>query len=124
MNKKGLKVQVLISTSLAVLLPCLTQASAPSDMAVGEIDAILTFCARTDPRLEANAESLKALVTGKAVAGARASAEYKQGYDLVSDALKNANPAEVSAACSAELKPHVSDEYRHGHRPRHGHGQR
>jgi len=115
MNKKGSKVQVLVGISLAVLLPCLTQAGAPNDMSVGEIDAILKFCIKTNPELEKNARSLQALLTGQAVPGARASAQYQQGYDLVSDALANANQVQVSANCTAGLTERKSPEARHGH---------
>jgi hypothetical protein len=115
MNKKGLRVRVLIGTSMAVLLPCLTQASAPSDTAIGEIDAILKFCVKTNPWLEESARAWQVVLTGKAGPGARASAQYKQGYDLVSEALEKANRAEVSADCIAGLEPAKSHEARHGH---------
>jgi len=56
-------------------------------VAVGEVDAILKFCAKTDPRLAASAERHLTVLTGVASPGARGTAQYKQGYDLVSDAL-------------------------------------
>jgi hypothetical protein len=121
MNKKGLRVRVLIGTAVAALLPCLTQASAPSDTAIGEIDAILKFCVKTNPWLEENARSWQVVLTGKAAPGARASAQYKQGYDLVSEALENANRAQVSAACIAGLAPPESHEARDGHGHEHEH---
>ncbi len=121
MRKKGLKVQMLIGTCVAVLLPCLTRAGAPDDMAIGEIDAILKFCVKLEPELEKSARSIQPLLTSNAAPGARTSALYKQGYDLVSEALEKANRAQVSANCIAGLEPAKSHEARHGHEPEHEH---
>jgi len=115
---KGLKIPTLIGTWLAALLPCLALADAPSNVAVGEVDAILKFCAKTDPRLEAGAESYMKLLTGKASPGARGSAEYKQGYDLVNAALTNVSKSTALAACSA-LDPALSNQGSR-HEPRTG----
>jgi len=107
---KGLKIPTLIGTWLAALLPCLALADAPSNVAVGEVDAILKFCAKTDPRLEARVEKYMTLLTGKASPGARGSAQYKQGYDLVSDALAKVSKPTALAACSALANPALSNK--------------
>jgi len=101
---KGLKIP-LIGIWLAALLPCLALADAPSNVAVGEVDAILKFCAKTDPRLAANAEKQLTALAGKASLGARGTAQYKQGYDLVSDALAKVSKPTALAACSALASP-------------------
>jgi len=105
----GLKIPTLIGTCLAVLLPCLALADAPSNVAVGEVDAILKFCAKTDPRLAANAERQLTVLAGKASPVARGTAEYKQGYDLVNDALAKVSKPTALAACSALANPSLSN---------------
>ena len=106
---KGLKIP-LIGIWLAALLPCLALADAPSNVAVGEVDAILKFCAKTDPRLEASVARHLAVLTGNASPGARGSAQYKQGYDLVSDALAKVSKPTALAACSALATPALSNK--------------
>src|SRR6202011_6286800 len=68
---KAMKIPTLIGTWLAALLPCLAMADAPSDAAVGEVDAILKFCVTTDHRLAHDAETYVKLLTGEASPGAR-----------------------------------------------------
>jgi hypothetical protein len=58
----------------------------------------------TDPRLAANAEKQLTVLTGNASPGARGSVQYKQGYDLVSDALAKVSKPTALAACSALAK--------------------
>ena len=111
---KGLKIP-LIGIWLAALLPCLALADAPSNVAVGEVDAILKFCAKTDPRLAANAEKQLTVLAGEASPGARGTAEYKQGYDLVSDALAKVSKPTALAACSALASP-ASEKAGKGHK--------
>ena len=101
---KGLKIP-LIGIWLAALLPCLALADAPSNVAVGEVDAILKFCAKTDPRLAASAERHLTVLTGVASPGARGTAQYKQGYDLVSDALAKVSKPTALTACSVLASP-------------------
>ena len=115
MNNKGLRLHTLFGTCLAMILPCVVLADAPSNIALGEVDAILKFCAKSDSRLEGNAHKLESLLTSQASPGARGTAEYKQGYDLVTDALEKGNKAQVLAACSQDLAPKTSrdDHARH-----------
>jgi hypothetical protein len=100
MNKE-LKIPTLIGTWLAALLPCLALADAPSNVAVGEVDAILKFCAKNDPRLENDVDRYLTVLTGNASPGVRGTAQYKQGYDLVNDALVKVSVQTALAACSA-----------------------
>jgi len=104
---RGLKIPTLM---LAALLPCLALADAPSNVAVGGVDAILKFCAKTDPRLADKAEKQLTVLAGKASPGARGTAQYKQGYDLVNDALAKVSKPTALAACSALANPAVSNE--------------
>ncbi len=95
-----------MGTCVAAALPCLAFADAPSNMAVGEVEAILQFCARADPRVDI--EKHMTVLTGKVSPGARSTAEYKQGYDLMSDALAKVGGAQAVAACTplAPTKDH------------------
>jgi hypothetical protein len=110
------KIHRVTSACLAVALPCLALAGPPSpntDMAVGEVDAVLTFCARTTPGSEREVEELRTVLTGKLGPGVRHSTEYQRGFDLISDALAKTDKATLSAVCS-QLTPKKP--------PRHGHG--
>jgi hypothetical protein len=116
MSNKGRKIHALIGTCLAVALPCLAVASTPSEVAVGQVDAILNFCAKAVPRLEKNAETYRTLLTHDASAGVRSSAAYRQGYDQVSDALAKGNQAQEIAACTTGLTVPEPRDDRHGRR--------
>ena len=101
MTNKGRKIHTLIGTCLAAALPCLAVASPPSDVAVGQLDAILNFCARAVPRLEKSTEAWRRALTREASRGARSSTAYKQGYQQISDALAKGNQAQEIATCTA-----------------------
>jgi len=119
MNEKGRKLHTLVCTFLAASLPALAVASPPSDAAVGQIDAILSFCAQSDPSLGKNAQALRTLLTQDAP-GARNSKAYKDAYDQITDALAKGNHGQEIAACVAGLNGHGDDEHdaHHGHRRR------
>jgi hypothetical protein len=119
MSNKGRKIHTLIGTCLAAALPCLAVASPPSDVAVGQIDAILNFCTKAVPRLGESAETYRKLLTHDASARVRSSTAYQQGYEQVSDALAKGNQAQEIAACATGLSdPKSRDDARHGHRGR------
>ena len=105
---------LVIATCLATMLPCLAYAAGPSDAAVGEVDAVLRFCAKNTPEHGRNIESLRKLLTGKASAGARSSSQYKQAYDLVTAALEKGDTAKMRATCNAGLTERERRED-HGH---------
>ena len=101
MTNKGRKIHTLLGTCLAAALPCLALASPPSDVAVGQLDAILNFCAKAVPRLEKSTKAWRTALTRDASPRARTSAAYKQGYQQISDALAKGNQAQQIAACTA-----------------------
>jgi len=110
------KIHRVTSACLAVALPCLALAGPPSpntDMAVGEVEAVLTFCARTTPGSGREVEELRKVLTGKLDPGVRHSSEYQRGFDLISDALARTDKATLDAVCDqlTAKKP----------KPRHGH---
>lgn len=110
---KGLKYPKLIGMCVAALLPCLTLADAPSNAAAGQVEAILKFCAKSDPQLAKNVEAELTLVTGKLSPATRSSAQYRHEYDLVTDALAKVGKTQVVAACTAGLKP-LDKDHDHG----------
>jgi len=119
MINKGRKIHTLLGTCLAAALPCLAGASPPSDVAVGQVDAILNFCAKAAPRLAQNAETWRTVVTHEASAGARSSTAYQQGYQQVSAVLAKGNKSQEITACTTGLTGTP--------KPRHGpdlHGRR
>jgi hypothetical protein len=114
MKNKGLRFHTMIIASLAVLAPCLAVADAPANMALGEVDALLQFCGKTDSRFEQDTQKLQTSLTGKATRG---TAEYKQGHDLMSAALAKVSKAQALAACTQSLEPRKHrDDDRSGRR--------
>ena len=101
MTNKGRKIHTLLGTCLAAALPCLALASPPSDVAVGQLDAILNFCAKAVPQLEKGTQAWRTALTHGASPGVRNSTAYKQGYEQISDALAKGNQAQQIAACTA-----------------------
>ena len=120
MNNKGLRFRILAITCLAVGLPCVALADAPSNMGVGQVEAILNFCAKGNPGLEKDAKAFQTLLTGNVSPGVRSSAEYKRGYDLVTDELQKGNKAQLLAACAAGLALPKRGDHDHDE----GHGRR
>ena len=116
MTKKGRTYHTLVGTCLAAALPALALASPPSDAAVGQIDAILSFCAKSDPSLGKNAQQLRSLLTQDASPGARNSKGYQEGYQQVIDALETGNHGQEIAACVAGLKGHGEHEDHYAYR--------
>jgi hypothetical protein len=95
-NRKGF-VRAM-GTCMVAFLPGLSLADAPGNMAVGEVEAIVHFCAKIDPRV--GVERHLTVLTGRISPGVRSTAEYKQGYDLVSDALVKVDKAQAVPACA------------------------
>jgi hypothetical protein len=114
MTNKGRKIHTLLGTCLAAALPCLAIASPPSDVAVGQLDAILNFCARAVPGLEKSTQAWRTALTREASRGARSSPAYKQGYEQISDALAKGNQAQEIATCTAGFTLPKEREDSHG----------
>ena len=106
-----------IGICVALILPCVTLADAPSAAAVGQIDAILTYCSRIEPQLEKSVKSFQSLVTGNTAPNVRSSAPYKQEFEATTAALAKADRHEVSAACVKTLSlPETKERAEHGGR--------
>ncbi len=107
----------VIGTCVAMMLPGLgSAADAPSNMAIGEVEAILQFCAKVDPRVDAD-KHLTVLI-GKVSPAVRNTDGYKEGYDLVNDALAKANKAQAALGCAplATDRDHDHDRRDDDHR--------
>ena len=122
MNNKERRIHTLIGTCLAAALPCLGQASPPSDAAVGQIDAILNFCANAVPSLGQDAEAWRKLLTGNASPAARSSQAYQDGYRQISDSLASGNHGEEVSACVAGIT--LPEHHHHDAHDRGGHERR
>jgi hypothetical protein len=100
----GIRIRTLIGACLAAALPCLALAGPPanSDMARGEIEGIIQFCIKSNPGHAQDLEKEMTLLTSTlSPAGARGTAAYKQGYDLVTDALGKAAKQQIVASCAS-----------------------
>jgi hypothetical protein len=106
------KIHRLLGVCLTAALPCLALADAPSNVALGEVEAIVKFCSKTDPRLAEHAEKQLKALTGNVPAAARGE-EYQQGYDLVSDALAKIDRHTAVAACSSLAPPERQHAEKH-----------
>ena len=100
---KGRNKHALIGACLAATLPGLAAAGAPSDAALGQIDAILSFCTKAVPKLEDNAHALRRLLSQGAPAGARSSAAYQVAYAQLEALLAKGNHGQEVALCTAGL---------------------
>jgi len=120
----GIRARQLIGACLAAALPCLALGGPPAntDMARGEIEGIIQFCIKSDPAHAKDLENEKTLLTSTlSPPGARGTAAYKQGFDLVTDALSKAEKQQVVSSCGSIAaaatpgkKPPERDEHREG----------
>ena len=96
--------RTLIGACLAAALPCLALAGPPAntDMARGEIEGIIRFCIKSDPGHAKDLEKeMTSLTSTLSPPGARGTAAYQQGYDLVTDALDKAARQQIVTACAS-----------------------
>jgi hypothetical protein len=105
--KTGLRIRSVMGAYLLAALPSLALAATPpnTNMAMGEVEGIIKFCIKADPRLAKELQQQMRLLTGGVSAAARATAQYKQGYDLVNDALAKVATQTLVAACASIVAP-------------------
>jgi hypothetical protein len=98
---------VCLSAVLALSPLALAKLALPNDL-FGRIEGALDFCAQADPQSAAKyQEKKKDLVRGASdqeVAEARASKEYKDGYDSATDELGKQPKEQVVKSCAAALE--------------------
>ena len=111
--KTGMTIRGVIGGYLLAALPSLALAGTPpnTNMAMGEVEGIIKFCIKTEPRLTTELEAQLTLLKGQ-LAGARGTAGYKQGYDLINDALVKVARPQVVAACASIVVPRRKEEER------------
>src|SRR5215472_2977505 len=115
---KGKKVACLLGLWLAMGLPLGATAAPPSDIAVGQIDAILDQCMKIAPHLSPGATIIRHVATSEAAPGARGSAAYKQAYDYEQHVLQSGNHTQQLAACTTTLKDVSHDDHGKHHESR------
>ena|SRR5215472_5849692 len=98
---------VCLSAVLALPSLALATLALPND-AFGKIEGALDFCSKADPKSATKyQEKKKLLVQGaseKEVAEARASKEYKEGYDSATNDLAKEPKEQVAKSCAAALE--------------------
>ena len=96
-----------LSAALMLAPLALAKLALPND-AFGRIEGSLDFCAQVDPQSAAKyQEQKKLLVQGASdqeVAEARASKEYKDGYDASTDEMGKQPKDKVKKTCAAALE--------------------
>jgi len=104
MKNKRMKIHTLIGC-LALALPCLASADVPDRTLVGEIGAIGNFCGGLVPRLVDGGEKYRRELTQQFDADVMSSAEFRQAYRLMSDALAKLDGQKALALCALAPKP-------------------
>lgn len=98
---------VCLSAVLAVSPLALAKLALPND-AFGRIEGALDYCSKADPQSAPKyQEKKKVLVQGASdqeVAEARASEEYKGGYDSATDEMDKQPKDQVKKTCTAALE--------------------
>jgi hypothetical protein len=95
--------------SSIVMLPLLALAKLPvPNGLLGKVEGALDFCAQADPESAAKyQEKKKAFVQGASdeeVAEARASQDYKDGYQSATDEMSKQPKDETKKTCAAALE--------------------
>jgi hypothetical protein len=89
---------------LAAALPLQALASPPSNAAIGQMEAILTFCANSNPALASRAQLTMQMLGGTTAAGARTTVAYQNAFKSASAQLAKLTPAEAAARCAVLAK--------------------
>jgi hypothetical protein len=102
------RIHFILCVCIPLVLPQVSLAKLPPKSSLGQVEGMLDFCARVDSQSAAKYDEYKkALVQGepeKDVAEARTSAEYKESYDAISDALSKEQKDDVVKACNSLLR--------------------
>ena len=105
----GTKILRVACLGAAIMLPQLALAELPlPNELFGTLEGQLDFCSKVNPQSAARyQEPKKILVRGaseKEVAEARASKEYKEGYDSVTEDLSKQPKGEAAKMCAEALE--------------------
>jgi len=102
-KNERIKIHTLIGC-LALALPCLASADAPDRTLIGEIGAIGNFCSGLEPRLADGGEQFRRELTRQFGADVTSSAEFRQAYNLMNDALAKLDRHKALALCALAPK--------------------
>jgi len=102
---RAFKVRRIIGVCLAAALPWQALADPPSDAGLGQVEAILTFCAKSDPKLAPRAHEGMEQLAGHAREAARKTPAYQQGFNTLTELLAKLTPAQVAAGCAVLAPP-------------------
>jgi hypothetical protein len=104
----------IFMTAAAAMLAQHAQAANPPDaLALGALQGMLGFCsqidAKDDKRFDQHAERLTAGLSDRQIREIKASADYKQAYQLLTTVLKELPPAEALPGCVEVAKQTVGN---------------
>src|SRR5690349_19929353 len=98
---------VCLSAALTLTPLALAKLQLPNDL-FGRVEGSLDFCAQADPQSATKYQQQKKVLTQGAtqqeVSKARASKEYKEGYDAANDELGKQPKDQAKKACAAALE--------------------
>ncbi len=100
--------RIAVLSAMVALAPlALAKLPVPNGL-LGKVEGALDFCAQADPQSAAKYQGKKkAFVQGASdneVAEARASKEYKEGYDSAGDEMSKQSKDESKKTCAAALE--------------------
>jgi hypothetical protein len=92
----------------ALVVPQLAPAKVPvPEQSLGQLESILDFCAKADPKTAVKFQDVKKMLAGDAtqeeLAAARDKQEYKNNYQSTSEQLAKVPEEKAVKACSAYL---------------------
>jgi hypothetical protein len=104
-----MKTPQILCLSAAFLIPQLAGAKLPlPNESFGQLEGILDFCAKADPKAAPKYQERKKLIidnaSEKEVADGRKAQQYKDGYQEISDRLAKVPKDKAGKACSAYLE--------------------
>jgi hypothetical protein len=100
MKHQGLKLSVLIG-SVALVLPCLASASELDATLVGQLGGIGSYCSRLEQTPDGSEKFLQQFKRNFP-AQTTSSAEFRNGYEAMSDALAKLPHSQGLALCGLE----------------------
>ena len=102
MKCQGLKISVLMG-SVALVLPCIALASELDAMLIGELGGIGSYCSRLERTPDGSEKFLREF-TRHFAAETTSSADFRHGYQAMSDALAKLPQSQGLALCGLESR--------------------
>ena len=104
-----MKIRPILCLCVALVIPQLAPAKVPMpEKSLGQIESILDFCAKANPRSASKFNDVKKLLAGDAtedeMSEARKTADYTDSYQETIDQLGKVPNEKAVKACSAYLE--------------------